>query len=117
MAIPTDVTFHELPHSDAVEAAIHRWVARLEHVHDRIVRCNVKVEQPHKSHRQGREFEVHVVIEWWGANIATSHHRHADIYVAIADTFRATRRQILDQIDSRRGFVRPPFAARHVTNV
>jgi len=117
MAIPTEVTFHDLEHSDSVEAAIHRWVARLEHVHDRIVRCHVKVEQPHKSHRQGREFEVHVVLEWWGENIATSKHRHADIYVAIADAFRASRRQLLDQRDSRREFVRPPYVSRHVTNV
>lgn len=117
MAIPTEVTFHDLDHSDSVEAAIHRWVARLEHVHDRIVRCNVKVEQPHKSHRHGREFEVHVVLEWWGENIATSRHRHEDIYVAIADAFRASRRQLLDQLDTRREFVRAPFVSRHSTAV
>ncbi len=117
MAIPTEVTFHELEHSDSVEAAIHRWVARLEHVHDRIVRCAVKVEQPHKSSRHGRAFEVHIVLEWWGENIATSRHRHADIYVAIADAFRASRRQLIDQISSRREFVRPPMSSRPVTNV
>lgn len=108
MPIPTDITFHEIAHSDSVEAAIHRWVARLEHVHDRIVRCIVKVEQPHKSHRHGREWEIHVVLEWWGENIATSRHRHEDIYVAIADAFRASRRQLLDQRDTRRSFVKAP---------
>jgi ribosome-associated translation inhibitor RaiA len=117
MAIPTEITFHDIPHSDSVEAAINRWVARLEHVHDRIIRCSVKIEQPHKSHRQGREFEIHVVLEWWGENIATSHHRHEDIYVAIADAFRASRRQLLDQRDSRREFVKSRSAARPVTMV
>lgn len=117
MPIPTEITFHEIPHSDAVEAAIHRWVARLEHVHDRIIRCIVKIEQPHKSHRQGRQFEIHVVLEWWGENIASSHHRHEDIYVAIADAFRASRRQLLDQRDTRRDFVRPSSTGRQVTNV
>lgn len=112
MAIPTDVTFHDLEHSDSVEAAIHRWVTRLEHVHDRIVRCAVKVEQPHKSSRHGREFEVHVILEWWGENIATSRHRHADIYVAIADAFRASRRQLLDQIGARREFAPAPSTIR-----
>jgi len=116
MAIPTEITFHDLPPSEAVEAAINRWVTRLEHVHDRIIRCQVKIEQPHKSHRQGRAFEVHVVIEWWGENIATSRHRHEDIYVAVADAFRASRRQLLDQRDSRREFVKPPFVSRYITN-
>lgn len=117
MPIPTEITFHDLPQSDAVEAAIHRWVARLEHVHDRIIRCEVKIAQPHKSHRHGREFEIHVVLEWWGENIATSHHGHEDIYVAIADAFRASRRQLLDQIDSRREFTKSRSANRPVTMV
>lgn len=117
MPIPTEITFHEIPHSDSVEAAIHRWVARLEHVHDRIIRCMVKIEQPHRSHRQGREFEIHVVLEWWGETVATSRHRHEDIYVAIADAFRASRRQLLHQRDSRRSFVKAPGAVRHLTNM
>ena len=116
MAIPTDVTFHDLPHSDAAEAAIHRWVTRLEHVHDRIVRCQVTVEQPHRRHRRGRPFEIHVVLEWWGETIATSRHHHEDIYVAIADAFRAARRQLLDQRDTRREFVTPRLAASDVTS-
>ena len=115
MPIPTEITFHDIPHSDSVEASIHRWVARLEHVHDRIIRCSVKIEQPHK--RQGREFEIHVVLEWWGENIATSRHRHEDIYVAIADAFRASRRQLLDQRDSRREFVKSRLSGRPVTMV
>ena len=57
-----------------------------------------------------------MVLEWWGENIATSRHRHEDIYVAIADAFRASRRQLLDQRDTRRDFVKAPGTVRHVTN-
>ena len=117
MAIPTEITFHEIQHSDAVEAAVTRWVTRLEHFYDRIVRCSVKIEQPHKSHRHGREFEVHVVLDLPGAEIATSRVRHEDIYVAIADAFRCSRRQLLDHVDTRRGFVKAPGAPRQVSNM
>lgn len=117
MAIPTDITFHEISPSDSVEAAIHRWVARLEHVFDRIIRCKVRVEQPHKSHRHGREFEVHVLLEIPGTDITTSRTRHEDVYVAIADAFRATRRQLIDELDARGEFVKAIVTQRQVTNI
>jgi putative sigma-54 modulation protein len=115
MAIPTEITFHEIQHSDAVELSVLRWVARLEHFYDRIVRCVVKIEQPHRSHRHGREFEVHVVLDVPGGEIATSRVRHEDIYVAIADAFRCSRRQLLDHVDARRSFVKAPGAPRPMT--
>jgi ribosomal subunit interface protein len=105
MAIPTQVTFHGFRKSDAVEAAVHRWVARLELVYDRILRVEVRLDQPHRSHRQGREFEVHIHIEIPGVDIMTRHARHEDVYVAIADAFRASRRQLLDHLDQRREFI------------
>lgn len=105
MAIPTEITFHGFNKSDAVEAAVHRWVTRLELVYDRILRVEVRLDQPHRSHRQGREFEVHVHVEIPGADIIARHTRHEDVYVAIADAFRASRRQLLDYVDHRREFV------------
>ena len=117
MAISTEITFHEIQQSDAVEQAVTRWVSRLEHLHDRIVRCLVKIEQPHKSHRHGREFEVHVVLEIPGNDIAVSRIRHEDIYVAVADAFRAARRQLLDTVGHRREFVKAPGTTRRVANL
>ncbi len=117
MAIPTEITFHEIPRSAAVEAAVLRWVARLEPLHDRVVRCLVKIEQPHRSQRQGRAFEIHVVVEIPGNDIAVSRIRHEDIYVAVADAFRAARRQLLDHVDHRREFVKAPGTHREAANL
>jgi len=44
-------------------------------------------------------------------------HAHEDIYVAIADAFRAARRQLLDHRDARREFVTPPAGARDITSL
>ncbi len=107
MQIPTEITFHEILSSDAVEAAIQRWVARLGHMNHRIVRCHVVVDQPHKHHRHGREFEIHVVLSVPGEDIV-ARVRHEDVYVAIADGFRAARRQLNEQSQLRRGFVKVP---------
>ena len=109
MPIPTEITFHEMPASGGVEAAIHRWVARLEHVYDRIVACRVVVDQPHRRHRSGGEFHLRVVLSVPGEDVAVDQVRHADVYVAVADAFRAVRRQLQDHVATRRDFVRSPL--------
>lgn len=107
MEIPTEITFHELPVSEAVEAAIQRWVARLQHISDRISRCRVFVMQPHRRHRSGKDFEVHVHLAVPGDELAASRTHHEDVYVAVADAFRAVRRQLLDLRALRRAHQRP----------
>ena len=116
MAIPTEITFHGLDPSTSAEAAIERWVARLEHVHDRIIHVHATVGVPHR-HGRKREFEVHVKLDISGAEIVTRLAKHEDVYVAIADAFRAARRQLLDELESRRGFVRAPFVTRHAGSI
>lgn len=107
MEIPTEITFHELPYSDAVEASIQRWVARLQHISDRISRCRVFVMQPHRRQRTGKDFEIHVHLAVPGGEIAASHIHNEDVYVAVADAFRAARRQLLDLRALRRSHSRP----------
>jgi ribosomal subunit interface protein len=106
MPIPTEITFHELDVSPAVEAAIARGVARLEQVFDRIERCVVHVNCPHKRHRQGRTFDITITLAVPGKDVAISHVGNEDIYVAIAESFRAARRRLVDHVDIRRGFVK-----------
>lgn len=112
MQIPTEITFHGIEHSDSVEASVQRWVTRLDHLYDRITKCHVTISQPHKRHRHGSEFNVSVVLEVPGGEIAATHISHEDIYVAVADAFRATRRQLAEQLDQRRGFVKTHVVGR-----
>ena len=115
MPILTEITFHRIEHSDAVEAAVNRWVARLEHIYDRITKCGVVISLPHKRHRHGSEFNVSVVLEVPNGQVTATHISHVDIYVAVADAFRAARRQLQDHVNKQRGFVKthpaPRFAA------
>ena len=112
MQVPTEITFHGLEHSDAVEASIDRWIDRIERFYDRIIKCNVTVGQPHRRRRHGGEYNVSIVLEIPGGEIATTHAGNEDIYVAIADAFRAARRQLLDHVDVQRGFVKTNVVAR-----
>lgn len=109
MEIPLDITFQDIPHSEAVETKIRDEAAKLEGLHDRITSCRVVVARPHQHHQKGNLYEVklHLTIPG-GAEIVVSRdpgldHSHEDVFVAIRDAFRAARRQVHDQTEKRRG--------------
>jgi len=105
MQVPSEISFHNLEHSDAIESSIERWIARLDTYSDRITRCDVTLGQPHKSNRHGSTLEVTIKVGLPGAEPIISHTAHDDPYVAIADAFRAARRQLIDRTNMRREFV------------
>lgn len=103
MQIPVEITFRDIERSEAVEARVHDWVEKLERVFDRIVRCEVAIEHPHRHHNKGRQFHIRVRLTVPGAELVTSHDpgedgRHEDVYVAVRDAFAATKRQLEDYV-------------------
>jgi cold shock CspA family protein/ribosome-associated translation inhibitor RaiA len=114
MQIPVDITFKEMAKSDALEARVREWVDKLERVYDRIVRCEVMIETPHRHHRNGRQFHVRVRLTVPGGEIVASHdpgpdEAHEDAYVALRDAFTAAKRQLQDHVRNsyKRGEGRP----------
>jgi len=99
MQIPVEITFKEMEHSRAVEARIRELAAKLERVYDRVVRCEVMVETPHRHQTKGRQYHVRVRLTVPGGEIVASQDpgpdgAHEDIYVALRDTFAAAKRQL-----------------------
>ena len=111
MQIPLEITFHNMDHSDAVDANIREKAAKLERYFDRIIACRVVVEAPHKHSRKGKMFEVRVDISVPGKEIVVNrngpkNHAHEDVYVAIRDAFAAAGRQLEDHSRKVRGDVK-----------
>jgi ribosome-associated translation inhibitor RaiA len=103
MQIPVEITFKEMERSEALEARIRDWVAKLDRVFPRIVRCDVMVETPHRRHRNGRQYHVRIRMTVPGGEIVTSRDpgpdgAHEDAYVALRDAFQAARRQLEDHV-------------------
>jgi ribosome-associated translation inhibitor RaiA len=99
MAASLHITFLGMTRSPAVEAQIQRWVERLDKSFDRLVRCDVWVEQPHQHNRKGNTFRVRVELSVPGDTLVVSRDAgvdqgHENVYVAISDAFRAARRQL-----------------------
>jgi cold shock CspA family protein/ribosome-associated translation inhibitor RaiA len=102
MQIPVEITFKEMERSDAVEARIRELAGKLERVYDRVIRCDVMIETPHRHQTKGRQYHCRVRLTVpGGKEIVASHdpgpdEAHEDIYVAIRDSFNAARRQLED---------------------
>lgn len=107
MQIPVDITYKEMAPTDALNLRIHDWVAKLERVYDRITRCEVMIETPHRRHRQGRAYHVRVRLTVPGGKELVASHdpgpdgAHEDAYVALRDAFTAVRRQLEDYVHTR----------------
>ena len=104
MKLALQVTFRDMPHSDAIEAEIRRRAAKLEAFCDRIISCRVTVETPAGHKQQGKLFSAHVDLKVPGEEIAsTRRNEHEDVYVAIRDAFDAVRRRLEDHTRRQRG--------------
>ena len=90
-----DVMFRNLPASPGVEAAIERWVWRIEALEQLDV-CAVTVElQRHGS--VAVKVQLRTVTGGW-IRVANERERDGDgdVYVAIASAFRLARRAVID---------------------
>jgi cold shock CspA family protein len=103
MQIPLKINFHGLDRSEALEASVREWAAKLDSVYPRIQRCEVAIEAPHRHQRQGRQFHVRIDITVPDGEIVVSRdpgpaQAHEDPFVAVRDSFRAARRQLDDHV-------------------
>lgn len=99
MAFPVEIRFRDMDSSPALEQFVQRWAAKLSRVHDRIKSCEVVIERPHQSHRNGQRVHVRIALAMPGPDVMVSHCQeldgaHEDAYVAVRDAFRAARRQL-----------------------
>ncbi len=103
MQIPLQITTRGVHTSEAVDAAVRKHVAKLEHFSDQIVSCRVTVEVPASHKHQGALHAVHVDLKVPGDEIISSRgHENEDVYVAIRDAFSAVQRRLEDHMRRQR---------------
>ena len=99
---PLEIAFHNMMPSSAIETEIRKHVDKLEHRFGRLVGCHVSVEAPHKHHRTGNLYEVHITLSLPGHDLTVSRqpqkarerYAHPDIHSSIRDAFNAAERQL-----------------------
>ena len=108
MQLPLQITFRNMPPSEAVEAKVKQRAVKLKRYFENILSCKVTIEAPHKHHHKGSIFQVNIDVAVPGREIVVSrepglNHAHEDVYVAVRDAFAAARRQLEDYTKSRLG--------------
>jgi ribosomal subunit interface protein len=101
LQVPLQITFRDMPRSDALDAHIRQKAAKLEAFHPRITSCRVTVEEIARHQHQGREFQVRVDVRAPGHQEFVVNRDHAeDPYVAVRDAFDAMARQLHEVVAS-----------------
>lgn len=96
MKIPLQVTFRDVPHSDALETHIRDKAEKLEQFFDGLIGGRVVVEQSARHSQQGKPFKIRIDLSVPGKEIVVDRQENEDAYVALRDAFDAARRQLED---------------------
>jgi ribosomal subunit interface protein len=111
MQVPLQITFRNMPVSDAVETKIRERADALGRFFPNIVACKVVVESTARSHLKGKLYYLLVDVTVPGKQLVINRHpaekhAHEDIHVAVRDAFDETRRQLEDYADKLKGLVK-----------
>jgi ribosomal subunit interface protein len=106
MQLPLQITFRDLPRSDAVEANVREKAEKLDQFYDRIMACRVVLGMVQKHRHQGKIYNVRIDLTVPGGEVVINRDRADDVYVAIRDAFDATKRKLEDFIRHQRGDVK-----------
>ena len=112
MTVPIQVVFRNMERSEKIEEIVRDKTQKMEKVFDRITSCRVAVEIPHKSQKQGNDYQITVDLTVPDKKIVVNRTAKAvngtpgDVYGAIKDAFMVTRRQLEDYAKKRQGKIK-----------
>lgn len=120
MQIPVQISWVDVPKSEAIEDLVHQKASELERFYTRITSVRVAVRAPHKHRRTNGDY-YHVRVEVTvpgnrdivvGRDPGVSG-SHDDLRVAVLDAFRAAKRQLQDHVRKLRREVKVPVGPPH----
>lgn len=103
---PLQITFHDIPQSDALEARIREKAKKLEDFYPGIISCRVVVEERDRHRNQGKAFCVRLDVRIPQHEIALNRAHHEDVYVALRNAFNAATRKLDELGRVQRGDVK-----------
>lgn len=113
---PAQITFHQMDHSDILEADIRDKIDQLDAIYGGLISCRVVVEYEHFNNKHDPEDRGPVVVRFEvgvpggktiiGGGPGTANSAFEDPFMAARASFEAARRQLQDYVDKRRGFTK-----------
>lgn len=121
--LPVDVVFRNMRRRVSAESRIRERAEALAQLYDRIERCRVVVEVPHRHHETGNRYQLRIELAVPGNDIVIDHDssrraraadvttprkssetgaEHRRLEVAVQDAFDAAERKLKRKVDRRR---------------
>ncbi len=100
---PLQITFHNLPHSDALEADIRARIAKLEELYDRLVGARVVIDSPHRNQIKGKTYAVRIELALPGRELIVTREPVADLQGAMTAAFETAKRRLRGFAQRSRG--------------
>lgn len=106
MNLAPQITFRNLPPSEAVESSIRDHITKLNRYYDHITSCRVVVEGSTRHH-QGNLYHIAIDLRVPGKELVVKrdpghNQAHEDIYVAIRDAFDTAERELKEFVERQR---------------
>ena len=116
MAVNVQITFRDFSPPQLAEERIRERFDRLATIYPAITACRVVAEAPHRHHKKGNLYSVHIELMVPGGEVAVNRdhndkHAHEDFFVAMRDAFNAAERQLRERSQRIQGRTKT-----HVTN-
>lgn len=89
VAHPVELSFQDVPYSDATQAAVSRFAARLDRLRCGITRCRVILTSGQATKRGPRcPFTAHIEVETPGRRLVSDAVSDIDVHVALLGAFQ-----------------------------
>jgi len=106
MKLDLQITAHNIELSDFAKEDIREKAEKLDKFYDRIMRCRVVVDVPHRHKHEGILYDVHIYMTVPGSELIVKREPGEDLTVAVRDAFNAARRKLEDFVRRQRGDVK-----------
>lgn len=106
MQSPVQLTFRDFPPSPALSAHVEKRAAKLDTFFDRIVKCHVVIESPHRHSKHGQRFHVRIDLHVPGKELVVSRtpeEAREDARAAVDDAFGDAER-LLEEFSRQHAF-------------
>lgn len=103
MQQPLQVTFRNLPHSDALEQDIRERVAKLDELNNRLIGCRVVVDSPHRTQVKGKTYAVRIEMQLAGGEVVVSREPVGKWRIAMTEAFDVATRRLKEHAAKQRG--------------
>lgn len=142
MPSPLQITFRNLARSATIGEWVRTEADKLDGLYNRVMRCRVAIEVPHRHHRKGSPYHIRIDLTVPGEEIVVKRepslsHRarqlgeteikkhlevktpHKNLRSAINDAFKAAGRRLQDYARRQRGDVKshPPLLVARVGKI